>query len=333
MISKSRLFSVFISCLFYIFSLNAADITLVADKWISSDAIYSVVNDLNIDGNYHSMHFTPDINPTLTVGNTYDLNFQNVVLENFQPHLIGLGTGSSVLFDNGTKIQLSQDTAIDSNYTMSFQGVVEIDCFGHEFDISNMPVAFDVLDNSILAISNGRIKGLKNWSDPNMRCFGNDATITLSNCELVLSADYSFTNGSLNLYRDVVVKGPYAFVYQSNGPVTILSNSQWKFDYGTTFKYDSVGGNDRLVMVDETSQLFLNGSTLHVTNVGLQLIDGTLIVDHINTVSCEASVTSLSGALVLGDSSDPNKDLNIEVLPGGSLRIAGGVLDYQNSEV
>jgi len=59
-----------------------------------------------------------------------------------------------------------------------------------------------------------------------------------------------------------------------------------------------------------------------------------LVLDHKNFAYNENGAgtgsTSISQAITFGDGSSADNDLRLEVLPGGSLDIKSGILDYRN---
>jgi len=291
--------------------------------------------DVTLDGSTHFIHFaretaeTTGSDPMLIIagGNKFELT--NVVLKDFSPDYIDLQNNSSILFGNGTTIEITNNESITTNYTLSCHGKVIINCFGNELNLSHNVAALDVLPSSTLIIQNARITGLES---NNLRCLAPDATLTLSNCSLVMSSDYSFTEGYLSINQEVIIAGLQTFAYQSPQPLTIHPNAQCKFDLGTTFSYDSGttpanAGNNRFTMIDQTSKLFLNGCTLHVSTTGLQLTKGTIIVDHIVTVEGESN--NSDGAITFGNGS-ANQDVTIEVMPGGNIEVVYGYINYKN---
>ncbi|MCF7899851.1 hypothetical protein K9L05_04385, partial [Candidatus Babeliales bacterium] len=88
------------------------------------------------------------------------------------------------------------------------------------------------------------------------------------------------------------------------------------------------------VMQNSTSELFLNGASLKTTYTGLQLTKGTLVLDHKNYLYNQdadgTGAASSSQAIIFGDGISADNDLHIEILPGGSLDLKTGILEFRN---
>jgi len=152
--------------------------------------------------------------------------------------------------------------------------------------------------------------------DYEVRCMDDSGSITLNKSVLQLSKDFTFSRGSMVFEKDVVISGTTTFNYTSASASTISSQSTLYLDDGVTFKYDPSSANKNLlVMEDETSALFLNGSTLHVTYTGLHLSDGTLYLDNKVTLSSEARNS--------GEAVEFASDLNIKMLSGAVADVHG----------
>lgn len=310
----------------------SSNTTLTVDTWLSNDRVCTVGANITFDGDKHAINFASNDNNVLNVG-ANDLTLQNVTLQNFAPSSMSVTTGS-ITFGTGTIIEMHDNqTLTSSNYTMSCSGAVTLNCHGNELDISGREHGIDILSGGTLTISNARIKGLGgtngNSYTNNIRCLATDATLTLKNCELVLEDNYTFAQGALNIYQDVVFRAPempsgtpLVFAYQSGQAATIRSLGYLKLDRYLTFSYDSsAASKEKIVMEDATSILHLNGCTLYSTHTGLQLTGGRLIIEDKVTVQNEATVQE--EAIVLKD------PLDIDVLSGGVIDLTEGLLEYQ----
>jgi hypothetical protein len=154
------------------------------------------------------------------------------------------------------------------------------------------------------------------------------ADLTLQDVFIHLERDFTFTYCPLYITGDVVVSGTHVFSYTSTHNMIVATASLFGIDMNTTFSYaPSSTDKDLIKMSDETSMLMLTGGTLKTTNTGLQLIRGTLVIDHKSYLVNTAR--SLSEAIIFGDETEEN-NLGIEILPGGSLSLISGILDYQN---
>jgi len=298
-----------------------SNLTLTVDLWLSNNHKLIFGSDLVLDGNGHAINCAKDSSTLFDVGST-SLTLQNVVLDNFDPALLSLTSGS-IIFGDGTRLKLS-DNIFSQNYTMTFAGLTTIDGGGHDFNISSLDRAMDVLPGATLQICNARITGLGGAGDSgtnNLRCIGPDSTLTLTNCSLVLDNNFSFTQGVFDIYDDVVLTGNkyVTFAYQSPQNLTIYTDSKLTLDRKLTFSYDSVSASkQKLVMQDESSVLYLNGCTLYSTRTGLQLEGGTVIVEDLITIRNEAQVEA--EAMVF------KHTLTVDVLAGATFDLADGIV-------
>lgn len=324
--------------------ISCTNISLTYDLFLSQNRrllVDTTAANVSLNGQTHSFHCAREItdptgvNSVILISGGKLATFTNVVLKDFAPQYVQLSGGSQVLFGDGTTLEMTSNNVIDTSYTMSCSGKVFINCFGNELNLAAASRALDVLPSSTLCICNARISGLGGLTSAainNLKCLGPDSTLTLSNCELVLSSNYSFTEGYMTIYRDVLVSGTNVFAYKSPRPLTIRSGGQLKFDMNTTFSYDSGStpqnaSATKLVMENALSKIYLNGATLHVTTTGLVLTKGTVVVDHLTTVRGETS--SASGAIVFGDGIAAD-NLSIEVMPGASMDCSAGYIMYNN---
>jgi hypothetical protein len=156
------------------------------------------------------------------------------------------------------------------------------------------------------------------------------ADLTMQNVIIYLEDNYTFSTGRLFIEDDVILRGNKIFTYSSDKPMYLQKNSMLFFDIGTTFSYAPQESNNRglVHMVDETAKLYLNGCTVCSTTTGLQLTNGTLVLDNKNNFYADGS--TLSSGISLGNGFIEN-DLNIKIMPGASINIKAGCFDYRNS--
>ncbi|MCK4517638.1 hypothetical protein KAT92_02600, partial [Candidatus Babeliales bacterium] len=311
----------------------SSNVTLTVDTFLSNDHVFTIGSNLIFDGDNHMMRFKKGDNGTLAVGGN-SLTLQNIILKDFHPSAISTTTGS-VTFGDGTTIEMSDNNSIlSSNYTISCNGRVKLNCYGNELDISQMQHAIDILPSSTLEIYNARISGLGgangNSYTNNLKCLAPDSTLTLTNCELMLEDNYSFTEGHLNIYQDVAIRGPemptsgssLVFAYQSPQATTIHTVSKLMIDRYITFSYDSDSASkEKLVMEDKSAILHLNGCTLYSTRTGLVLETGRLQVE--DKVSLRNEATIPEEAMVF------KSDLDVDVLSGAIFDEVDGLFTYE----
>jgi hypothetical protein len=160
-------------------------------------------------------------------------------------------------------------------------------------------------------------------------------TLILQNSELLLSNDYSCTAGKVFIVDDVKITGSNQFNYTTTQYSTISRYSTLMLDMGLSFLYGPQIGtnNDLIIMQDSSAGIVMNGCTLKVTTTGLQLTKGSLFLDHKNYVYNQDLGGKVARtdreSFVVGNLTAAN-DLNIHVLPGGSLEIVTGRLTYNN---
>ncbi|MFA5075572.1 MAG: hypothetical protein WC436_05740, partial [Candidatus Babeliales bacterium] len=194
------------------------------------------------------------------------------------------------------------------------------------------------LDNNVtLTIKNMHIKKLKDFSDDTSSICMNQSKsrLALQNAELCFDRDLSFTLGELYVIDDVKINGTNQLIYTSTQYLRIDKNSTFMFDINTSFSFAPIQAKNNLItMQDSTSQIFLNGASLKTTYTGIQLTKGTLKLDHKNYLYNQDGVgtgaSNISQAIIFGDGITTNNDLYIEILPGASLDLKSGILDFRN---
>ena len=172
--------------------------------------------------------------------------------------------------------------------------------------------AITVTSGAVLMLKDLELRGLTSNS---FRCASNNASVIFQNCKICLDRDFEFGLGSFLCVGDVIFTGTNKFIYSSTRTSTVSSDSVLTFDSDTTFKYDpAVSENNLLYMTDQSSILYLNGSTLHAAQVGLSLSRGTFVLDNLVTLSCEGNEISLES------------DLSVKLLADVDVRAYGNLL-------
>ncbi len=172
-----------------------------------------------------------------------------------------------------------------------------------------------------------------NVQDSNIQCLNDlTSTITYKNVELVLSGNYTFTQGSFQVFQDLHIVGQnHSFVYQSDQASVINSTARLILDMGVTFSYAPRSANrDLISMVDSSAQLILNGATLYSTTTGMRLTNGTILVDSNSFLSSDGSVDSQ--AISFGNGIAAN-NVTLEFLPAAQLEILRGRVVYASSAI
>ena len=294
-----------------------------------------IISPGTFDNSGKFIHFARDVANQLILQNgTHHLT--NVVFKDFAPSVIDF-MSNDVRFGEGTTIEW----APKQQEELSTELILEKDCIlDGKGQVINLATGGSIkltgADANVL-IKDVTLKGVSGTNK--LYCDNDGGTIKLQDVTLVLSDTYQFNTGSFEIIDNVkVVNGTnndhVAFVLGINGnfagPSTITANSTFFFDRRTGFSYAPVsGGANLLAMQNETSVLYLNGARLHSNTFGMRLLNGTLVIDHNCTVYSDATV--LNDAIRFGNGT-PANNLNIEIMPGGSIDIVEGWLNYQNDD-
>jgi hypothetical protein len=301
-------------------NINAPVYFMLYDIYISVNHTLNFASSCTLNGNGHMIHFAKDSPNILTIAAGRNVVLTNVVLKNFNDSSVQLGTGATLTFGDGCRVDLADEQIMSMPWV--FAGDSILNGCGNGLEIGEQSIQVDSSSN--LTIENVIIEDLAN---NNISC-ASDSEIIFDNDTLQLSSDYHFASGSLIFQDEVIITGTNTFSYETNKTSTIDSASSLMLDSGVTFNYaPSIANRDLIAMQDITSQLYLNGCTLISTTTGLRLTVGTLTVDGENVVF--NNTASLSQATCFGNGISDD-DLNIDIKPGGSINIASGILDYQN---
>lgn len=280
-------------------------------------------NSLILNGNTHVISFSRTDEALIVVADGREAQFTNVVLRDFSPVHVSLGTDSSLIFNDKTVIELASSE--DLTYTWTFKGECILNGKGQTIDLSSGGAIEVAEAGSSLLLDNIIIKGLSN---NNLRCMDSHCTISLRNATISLTDDYNFDVGHIEILSDVIIKGPYSLNYMTDQQSSILTDGCLFLDYGTTLNYEpSNESRDLLRFADQSARLYLKGATLVSSTTGLCLTKGTLIVDHNVTVAAEG--TSIPEAISFGNRNEDD-DLTIHYMPGASIEVSSGYLDYAN---
>jgi len=145
--------------------------------------------------------------------------------------------------------------------------------------------------------------------------------------------------GRLYIHDNVIVRGPYHFIYKSTTPLYIDSGSTLYFGEGSTFNFQPStqnAGNRGLVrMYDATSALYFDNATLNASGFGIVLINGSIVLDNLVTFSNFTAVggstlnTDSAKAITLGNGTS-TYDVTVYV-KSGARTVVNGYLYYNNA--
>jgi len=189
-----------------------------------------------------------------------------------------------IIFKNGSLL-LNSDVNLIGEFHAGQS--CKINARGKRIIFNDSASGFVVRPRSSLLIENAEFQNL---SLSSIRCLDDSGTVTLSNCVIALSQDFTFSRGSILFNNDVVFTGTNQFNYTSRVGSTVSSLATLMFDKFTTFNYAPARANvNLLALTDVSSNFYLNGCTLISTSTGLRLMTGTLVLDDSVTLSSSAA--------------------------------------------
>ncbi|KKQ50024.1 MAG: hypothetical protein US69_C0001G0052 [candidate division TM6 bacterium GW2011_GWF2_38_10] len=309
------------------------------NKSFDSDHPLIIDHDRTINGNGYSFRFTQDPN-LIMLHNGASLTFENVQLKGLLPEHIYYDEGGSVIFGENITIELArvgkglEHIPLTLNRTCSFNGGgYSIIDGGYRRLILDEHGGFDLLDSSTLLIKNTFIAGI---SGNKIKSLGRHGTVIFRNCTLELDADYSYTHGFMIFTLDNTILGrDNRFIYSSPNSCTICADSSIILDYNVTFSYDPITHDPNLLYFrNHASTLCLQGGVLHATKGGLNLVNGTLIIDKSSTFSSEIDYvlqaeTQETTGITLGNGTQEG-DMTCIVYPMARLCVGSGHFTYNN---
>jgi len=152
----------------------------------------------------------------------------------------------------------------------------------------------------------------------NIRCLDDLCTVSLEDATYILDDDYSFTVGKLAILGNFEIVGEdKVFTYQTDQTSTISSTGRIIIDHGVTFSYDPPTASNDLISFDsDTSEIILNGGTLHATSTGMKFTTGRMIIDSRSALSSEGTVDAEAISF--------ESDFVIQWMPAANLDLFGG---------
>lgn len=295
---------------------------LTTDLFLGPNRVLTFLNSATSDytyvqGNGYSINLAEGFPNLIQIEAGHTVEIANAVIKNYDENSIALGTGATIKFLNST-IEFTDNRTITR--PLNLNGDIIINGYGYTLSID--PSASLNLTAGQLTVNNLTMYGIQGQ---NLRCLTSTALITLRNSNLILTGDFRYKYGGFQT-QDVILSGFNAFNYESVQTFTI--SRSLTLDSGLTFSYIPAIANKRLLWMNSDSKLFLNGCTLKTSTTGLQLTDGTLIVDSQNTMYNNGGV-SYSQSIIFGNG-NAGRDLDIEVLPGANLELMTGSFVYAN---
>ncbi|MFC1854809.1 WD40 repeat domain-containing protein, partial [Candidatus Dependentiae bacterium] len=301
-----------------------ANMTLSYDLSIKSGHKLYFEDDVVLEGAGHKIRFGTSDSADLVVSDAKQVSVKNIFLNNFRSDKISIGTGASLKFDQGTKLELAEND--DLTWTLSFIGNSTLSGAGNTLDLSGGG-RLEVSSGSELLLKDILIKGV---SSTNLSCADSASTIKLSNVGIIIPERLDFNEGALKIDSEAICSGGGVFSYRTSQSSTILANSKLRFDNEVTFSYDpSNSSKTLLIFTDTSSRLELDDVTVKIASGGLQLTKGTLGVLKASVVECDSS--DADNGLIIGDGTLAN-DQWIDLRPGAKIDMQSGVFNYLNVE-
>ncbi|KKQ49656.1 MAG: hypothetical protein US69_C0003G0011 [candidate division TM6 bacterium GW2011_GWF2_38_10] len=233
-------------------------------------------------------------------------------------------TSPGIIDGNGHTLNITGSFVIpagDHGFTFASNTTI----YGNDQDVTIAPHASLYIDEHVSVTLCDMTLHLNNEN-----AFQGPGTITLKDVIVCMNNDINKTSGNLHIDGTVQLQGNHAFNVLNDAHVTINPYTTWYFDKNTTLYYAPENDNrDLIYMSDSTSTLFLHGATLQSTSTGMRLTRGTIMLDHANTIYAHNG--SLSEALAFGNN-NPANNISMIILPGASLNIANGIVDYANND-
>ena len=235
----------------------------------------------------------------------------------------------NVVFDNAQDISLNANLHLASTWTLAGASILNGNGNTLYLDAGG---AIVIDEGASLLIKDVIINGV---TDTNIRCLDAAGNITLQNVVWIQAGDYTFATGALEFKNSVEMTGDALFVYATNQTSTIAVYSDLMLDQGFTFSYDpSIVAQNLLEFIDQTSELLMNGATLHTTVTGLVLTKGKMKVLDDSTLASEILITSTMGDQIdtgITFGADLGADDFVVSIPGNvTLHCSQGSLNYRN---
>lgn len=297
----------------------SGDVTLNNKVIISPAKHLFFDGDTILDARYNMFHFARTKEALMSIAEGATVETHNIILKDFSPQHIIYGAQSSLIFGDGTTVELGQNEEL--NDTWLFKGTCILNGKGQSLTLgASGKIVVDGSSSSLL-FDNITLKGV---ASNNICCLDNSCTLSFRCSSLVLSNDFVFEQGKFVVIDTLKVGGQKKISYLTDQQSVILADSCLWLDRRAHFEYKPIIADKMLLsLVDKSSLLHLSGATLSVSTTGLDISRGTLIVENKCFLHNEGAY-SLSEGLIIGE---------IDIFAGASLTIESGILDYRPSLV
>ena len=245
---------------------------------------------------------------------------------------LALASGASILgclepnlhtFEN---VNLVINSNVKVHSYIQFFGDNIISGGGHLVDLDDTG-SFIIAPNSSLTLADMTIS---NFCDGNVICSDNSSQLILVDVNWKQKDVYRFEQGSILFKGNVSILGTSTFIYDSPYTSTIDSYAQLRIGDEVWIELGKNKDNlqEPLYFTDNTSELFLDGCHLVITDSGIQFTKGQIIIADDVSIDLVGTVTQTG--LILGDGTAEN-DVDLILLSGATITHNSGYLVYNNA--
>ncbi len=270
---------------------------------------------------------------SLTLGRDLTLGQDTLItgngLVNLGAHNININlqtqTWTSTVVWNGTGSFITLKNNMHVAAPLFVQGSCVIDGQGNTLTLATAG-SIMVRPHATLRFKNITLNGV---GGSNICCQDNSGAIIFDAVSWIQDANFTFSNGSFKVVGLFDMVGSYTFAFSPSLASTIAHNAVMCLEPNFTFSYDAQGARTNLLtFAAATSRLYMkNMSTVWANRHGMQLANGTIIIDGVGDMVSQG--TSASTGIIIGNNSAAN-DCVIDITPGSCLRIDNGYFVYQN---
>lgn len=285
------------------------------------DSVFPVSGNVNLNGGNLTL------NSDLIFADTTNLQGMGIFVGN--NHRMHFCSSMTAIPDAGTlqDVLFSFDHDVVVSSTLRLEGTVIINGNSHA-------IMFDA--NGCLFLASGaqvtfcdmEIEGIKNGK---IVCEDDAVSIIISDTDLYLDADFSYTQGSIAFKDHVSMVGTATFSYESGYTSTVSAESELIFKDGACFRMGrklATNFVEPLYFEENSSLLSFDDADWIVTETGFHFTRGTISFDK--NIELQVLGTSTTNGIIIGDGT-VNNDATIEYLPGVALTHRCGYLTYQNT--
>ncbi len=249
------------------------------------------------------------------------------------------GRGNTVSFEGNFVLPKNKRLRIMSDTV--FDGYGNTFAFGQDAQIIvDHGVTVTLMNMTITNTSNGYYKQIFSPLGPKSR-------VCLQDVSLELHDNIVFRLGRLYIHGDVIVSGPYSFMYCSDSPGYIQDGALWHFHRDATLLYNPPIDNDNLIrMLGAYATLSFDEATLASFGTPLRLSQGMLLLDNDVTITSPMVKPSASRMLIkhvvnqdislqssASSSSAPDNAQSVAWSPDGKYLAAAFNVDTDNTNV